>query len=185
MTSGMLAMLCTVLASDARCKEVLGIQQQSCMTPEQGRVIHLAAPAAAHSSDMARFLQTISCKNVGFTEHRTFKLLFNTYVYEDKDDQFKMLPDLAADLTYQIYNARKALTLIDKGKPIQLLVSFVRLLLYTKVLRRPAHKFCLLLISNSAFLVASAALDTRAAGYSKRHMLKWLARQAAPLLYRC
>ena len=127
------------------------IQQPSCanVTPVSGRHKHLAAlhGSVADSSDIVCCLQTISCKNVGFTEHRTFKLHFNTYVYDDKDDHFKLLPDLAAGLAWQIYNARKALTLIDNGKPVNLAANFVRLLARYEVTCCTACKLCLPLIS--------------------------------------
>ena len=53
---------------------------------------------------------------MGFTVLRTFKLLYTVYVYDEDEDVFKPLPDMPEDLPLQIFNARKALALIDAGE---------------------------------------------------------------------
>ena len=61
-------------------------------------------------------LQTINRKNVGFKVLRTIKLLCTVYVYDEDQDEYRPLPDMPEDLPLQIYNARKALALIDAGE---------------------------------------------------------------------
>jgi len=46
---------------------------------------------------------------------RVISLLLVVYVYDASQNTFKQLPDMPANLPVQIYNARKALHLIEEG----------------------------------------------------------------------
>lgn len=61
-------------------------------------------------------MQTINKRDADCKVLRTFKLLYTVYVYDGSQDIFKPLPDMPEGLPLQIFNARKALALIDAGK---------------------------------------------------------------------
>ena len=103
--------VCVHLRPHAPCFWLTDISQQQISS------VHFACKLLISKASFAcvSCLQTINQRNVGFTVLRTFKLLYTVYVYDEEQDTFKPLPDMPEDLPLQIFNARKALALIDAG----------------------------------------------------------------------
>lgn len=67
-------------------------------------------------ADTAVLLQTVNKRNMGMHFQRTITVLLVVYVFDFMADTYKPRPDMPKDLPLQIYNARKALQLIDRGE---------------------------------------------------------------------
>lgn len=61
-------------------------------------------------------MQTINRKDANCTALRTFRMLYTVYVYDGHENVFKPLPGMPEGLPLQIFNARKALAMIDAGE---------------------------------------------------------------------
>ena len=61
---------------------------------------------------------------MGMRFQRTITVLLVVYVFDFMADTYKPRPDMPKDLPLQLYNARKALQLIDQGDKLSMLCAF-------------------------------------------------------------